>query len=186
MIGFIRERLKYYEGIKIESHHFMCAGVIIPLFEENGEVFIVLTKRSEKVRFHKGEVSFPGGMCEDYDGDTLNTALRECCEEIGVKRRDIEILGRLDDMVTLTGFVITPYVGVIPYPYKFKTNPDEVAYLIFFPINKLMEIKIGMESASYEGRFEMVPSIYYNGDRIWGATCRILMRLRHILEDGKV
>ncbi|MCX8111237.1 MAG: hypothetical protein N3D15_08330, partial [Syntrophorhabdaceae bacterium] len=74
----------------------------------------------------------------------------------------------------------------IPYPYNFKTNPDEVAYLIFFPIKNLMEVKLGLESAEYEGRFEMVPSIYYNGDRIWGATCRILMILRHILEDGKV
>lgn len=186
MIDVIREKLKYYKGVKIESPNFICAGVIIPLFEENNEVFIILTKRSENVRYHKGEVSFPGGMCEEGDGDTLNTALRECCEEIGVKRHDIEVLGRLDDMVTLTGFVITPYVGVIPYPYRFNTNPDEVAYLIFFPIKNLMEVKIGMESASYEGRFEMVPSIYYKGDRIWGATCRILMRLRRILEDVTV
>ncbi|MCX7966129.1 MAG: CoA pyrophosphatase [Syntrophorhabdaceae bacterium] len=186
MIEIIREKLKHYEAQRIESSNFMCAGVIIPLFEERNEVFIVLTKRSEKVRFHKGEVSFPGGMCEEDDGDTLNTALRECCEEIGVKKKDIEILGRLDDMITLTGFVITPYVGVIPYPYGFKTNPDEVAYLIFFPIKRLMEVRPEMESASYDGRFEMVPSIYYNGDRIWGATCRILMRLRHIIGDGKV
>ncbi|HOJ42641.1 MAG TPA: CoA pyrophosphatase [Syntrophorhabdaceae bacterium] len=186
MIEIIREKLKYYEGKRIEGHCFICAGVIIPLFEHNNEVFIVLTKRSDKVRFHKAEVSFPGGMCEDYDNDTLNTALRECCEEIGVKKHDVEILGRLDDMITLTGFVITPYVGVIPYPYRFKTNPDEVAYLIFFPIKMLMEAKPEMESADHEGRIEMVPSIYYNGDRIWGATCRILLRLRHILEDGKV
>ncbi|HOV91062.1 MAG TPA: CoA pyrophosphatase [Syntrophorhabdaceae bacterium] len=186
MIELIKEKLKNYEGKKIESPHFMCAGVIIPIFEDKGEVFIVLTKRSDKVSFHKNEVSFPGGMCEDDDGDTMITALRECCEEIGVKRHDIEIIGRLDDMITMTGFVITPYVGVMPYPYKFKTNPDEVAYLIFFPFKNLMEVNPGMESAEYDGRFEMVPSIYYNGDRIWGATCRLLMRLRRILEDGTI
>lgn len=186
MLEVIKEKLKNYEGKRIESPYFLCAGVIIPLFVDKNEVFIVLTKRSESVSLHKGEVSFPGGMCEDSDGDTMTTALRECCEEIGVRKHDVEILGRLDDMITMTGFVITPYVGVIPYPYRFKTNPDEVAYLIFFPFKKLMEVKPGMESAEYEGRFEMVPSIYYNGDRIWGATCRILMRFRHILEDGKI
>ncbi|MBP8626381.1 MAG: CoA pyrophosphatase [Syntrophorhabdales bacterium] len=186
MIDIIRKKLKNYAGKKIESPHFMCAGVIIPIFEDNGEVFIVLTKRSDKVSLHKGEVSFPGGMCDDDDGDTMITALRECREEIGVKKDDVEILGRLDDIITMTGFVITPYVGIIPCPYRFETNPDEVAYLIFFPIKKLMEVKPEMESAEYEGRFEMVPSIYYNGDRIWGATCRILMRLRHMLEDGTI
>jgi len=186
MMEFIKEKLKYYEAVTIENHCFMCAGVIIPIFEDNGETFIVLTKRSDKVRLHRGEVSFPGGMCEDDDSNTLNTALRECYEEIGIKKQDVEIIGRLDDMITLTGFVITPYVGIIPYPYTFRINYDEVAYLIFFPLKKLMEVKPGMEPADYEGRVEMVPSIYYNGDRIWGATCRILMRLKHILEDGKI
>ena len=85
------------------------------------------------MRFHKGEVSFPGGMYEETDGDILNTALRECSEEIGVKRDDVEIIGRLDDVYTLTGFVITPYVGIIPYPYEFRTNPEEVAYIIMLP-----------------------------------------------------
>lgn len=186
MIELIKERLKGYNGKRIECPYFLCAGVIIPIFEDNGEVFILLTKRSDKVSIHKGEVSFPGGMCEEDDADTLVTALRECCEEIGVKKNDVDIIGRLDDMITLTGFVITPYVGIIPYPYNFKTNPDEVAYLIFLPLKVLLETKPIMESAEYNGRFEMVPSIHYNGDRIWGATCRILMRLRHIIENGKI
>lgn len=186
MIDFIRQRMKDYEGKKIESPRSICAGVVIPLFKDNGGVNIVLTKRSDVVRIHKGEVSFPGGMCEDDDGDTMATALRECCEEIGVRRKDIEIIGRLDDMVTLTGFIITPYIGIIPYPYQFKTNPEEVAYLIFLPIKILMETTPETEIAEYEGNFANVPAIHYKGDRIWGATCRILLRLKRILEDGKI
>ena len=164
----------------------ICAGVVIPLYEKEHEPFIVLTKRSNEVRIHKGEVSFPGGMCEDNDGNTMNTALRECCEEIGVKKNDIEIIGRLDDMYTLTGFVITPYVGIIPYPYKFKTNPKEVAYLIELPFEHLMSINPDMQEAEHMGNVQIVPSFHYNGDRIWGATCRLLLQFRNIINDKTI
>lgn len=181
MIAIIRERLKRYKPRLIESPLAVCAGVVIPIYEKDNEPFIILTKRSNEVRIHKGEVSFPGGMCEDDDGNTMNTALRECCEEIGVRKKDLEIIGRLDDMYTLTGFVITPYVGIMPYPYRFKINPKEVAYLIELPIYYLMNIKPDMEEAEYKNNIQIVPSFNYNGDRIWGATCRLLLQFRNIL-----
>ena len=185
-LALIRERLKNYEGKEIEAPKAICAGVVIPVFEKDGDVHVVLTKRSQEVSVHKGEVSFPGGMCEDDDGGTMNTALRECCEEIGVPAKDIEVIGRMDDMYTMTGFVITPYVGIIPYPYEFKTSPGEVAYLIYLPLKVLMDTVPGMEEARHEKRVDMVPSFHYNGDRIWGATARILLRLKRILEDEKI
>jgi 8-oxo-dGTP pyrophosphatase MutT (NUDIX family) len=186
MISVIKEKLKHYSGKEIESPEDICAGVLIPLFEIDGETFILLTKRTETVKHHKGEISFPGGMCEDEDENTLGTALRECCEEIGLDKEDVEVVGKLDDMVTLTGFVITPYVGVIPYPYKFKTNPREVAYIIRLPLKHLIEVKPSMEEHLREGKVELVPSFYYKGERIWGATCRLLLKLRKIIEDEKV
>ncbi len=186
MISLIRESLKNYNPKIIESPQAICAGVVIPLYESNRESFIVLTKRSNEVKMHKGEVSFPGGMCEDEDGGTLNTALRECCEEIGVSRKDVEVIGRLDDMYTLTGFVITPYVGVIPYPYSFKTNPGEVAYLIYLPVKYLMEIDPLVEEAEYKGDVQLVPSFNFNGDRVWGATCRLLLQLRKIINGETI
>jgi len=185
-LALIRDRLKNYKGKEIEARKGICAGVVIPVFEKDGDVYIVLTKRSQEVSVHKGEVSFPGGMCEDDDGGTMNTALRECCEEIGVPAKDVEVIGRLDDMYTLTGFVITPYVGIIPYPYEFRTSPGEVAYLIYLPLRFLMESAPGMEEARHEERMDMVPALYYNGDRIWGATARILLRLKGILENEKI
>jgi len=182
MISLIKEKLNSYAGKTIESPQDICAGVMMPIFEKDGEVFIVLTKRTDTVRMHKGEVSFPGGMCEDEDSSKLHTALRECCEEIGLKQDDVKVIGKLDDMITLTGFVITPYVGIMPYPYSFMTNPQEVAYLIYLPLKLLMETDPVMEQAEHEGRVEQVPSFYYNGDRIWGATCRILLNFRKILK----
>ena len=186
MIAIIRERLTRYKPRFIESPMAVCAGVMMPLYEKDNEPFIILTKRSNEVRIHKGEVSLPGGMCEDDDGNTLNTALRECCEEIGVRKNDLEIIGRLDDMYTLTGFVITPYVGIMPYPYRFKINPKEVAYLIELPLDYLMNVKPDMEEAEYKNNIQVVPSFNYNGDRIWGATCRLLLQFRDILNDKTI
>ncbi|MCX5811927.1 MAG: CoA pyrophosphatase [Proteobacteria bacterium] len=183
MISLIKEKLNSYIGKILESPQDICAGVMIPIFEKDGETFIVLTKRTEMVKAHKGEVSFPGGMCEDEDSSKLNTALRECFEEIGLRKKDVRVIGKLDDMITFTGFVISPYVGIMPYPYTFKTNPQEVAYLIYLPLKFLMETDPVMEQAEYEGRVEQVPSFHYNGDRIWGATCRILLQFRNILKS---
>jgi 8-oxo-dGTP pyrophosphatase MutT (NUDIX family) len=122
-------------------------------------------------------------MYEEKDGEILQTALRECCEEIGVKKRDIEVIGRLDDFYTLTGFVITPYVGIIPYPYPFHTSPDEVAYIIMLPYRHLKEAEPVLEMVELNGKTYKAHSIYYNGDRIWGATCRILLQFKKLIED---
>jgi 8-oxo-dGTP pyrophosphatase MutT (NUDIX family) len=186
MLTQLRDRLKTYKARSVESPKALCAGVVIPLFEKEGRLFIILTKRTEQVRVHKGEVSFPGGMCEESDIDVMSTALRECCEEIGVSGKDVEIIGRLDDMMTLTGFVITPYVGIIPYPYTFTANPQEVDYLIYLPLETLMAANPEYQEASYDGRTMSVPSIYFGGDRIWGATCRLLLQLRQIIENEEV
>jgi len=186
MLALIKERLTTYTPRIIESPTHTWAGVLIPIFEKDGDICIVLTKRTDTVRIHKGEVSFPGGVYEEKDGTTLETALRECGEEIGVQRKDIEIIGRIDDLYTLTGYVITPYVGIIPFPYPFKTNPQEVAYLIHLPFTFLKNTQPLIEEAEYRGRLEKVPSLHYNGDRIWGATCRILLTLQRIIDHGQV
>jgi 8-oxo-dGTP pyrophosphatase MutT (NUDIX family) len=186
VISLIKNRLERHKPQDIHCARSSWAGVVIPIFEKGKEVFIILTKRTQTVTMHKGEVSFPGGMYEDKDGDRINTATRECCEEIGIEKKDIEIIGRLDDMYTMTGFCIRPYVGVVPFPYDFKTSPDEVAYLIYLPLAYLKGVKPLMEEAERSGHIEKVPSFYYEGDRIWGATCRILLHLSRIVENETV
>jgi 8-oxo-dGTP pyrophosphatase MutT (NUDIX family) len=181
MISHIRERLAAYKPQDIHCVRSMWAGVVIPIHEMNNELYITLTKRAQTVRYHKGEVSFPGGMYEYEDGDRMVTAIRECCEEIGVKKKDLEILGRIDDMYTMTGFCVRPYVAAIPFPYAFKTNLKEVAYIISLPFRFLQDVTPGLEEAERGGHVEKVPSFYYGGDRIWGATCRMLLKLRRIL-----
>jgi len=157
--------------------------VLIPIVADGGDdTRIILTKRTTTLRYHKGEISFPGGMYEEDDRETVRTELRECDEEIGVKPDDIQIVGRLDDMETVTGFVITPYVGLIPYPYDFKLNRDEVHHLICLPFSYLMDCEPETTTAERRGKTIEAPVIYYEGERIWGATCKLLLQLRQILK----
>jgi 8-oxo-dGTP pyrophosphatase MutT (NUDIX family) len=185
MISQIRERLAIYRPQDIHCVRSTWAGVVIPIYEADNDLWIILTKRAQTVRYHKGEVSFPGGMYEEEDGDRMVTALRECCEEIGVKKEDMEILGRIDDMYTMTGFCVRPYVCTIPFPYPFRTNPEEVAHIIALPLQFLRNVKPSMEKAERGGHVEKVPSFYYEGDRIWGATCRMLLKFKRIA-DGTI
>jgi 8-oxo-dGTP pyrophosphatase MutT (NUDIX family) len=185
MISRIKERLAIYKPQDIHCVRSMWASVVIPIYEMDSNPYIVLTKRAQTVRYHKGEVSFPGGMYEEEDGDRMVTAMRECCEEIGVKKEDMEILGRIDDTYTMTGFCVRPYVGAIPFPYSFRTNPKEVAYIIALPFQFLRDVQPSLEETERGGHIEKVPSFYYEDDRLWGATCRMLLRLRRIT-DGTI
>jgi len=186
MISLIKNRLESYSGRAVDSPSDTSAGVLIPIFEKDKEIHILLTKRTHKVKVHKGEVSFPGGTWEVGDKDCMDTALRETEEELGILRQDIHVIGKLDDMVTMSGFVVSPYVGIIPYPYPFRLNIDEVAYTIFLPLNYLLNEEPACEIAEYEGRYETVPSFYFNKDRIWGATCRMLIKFKNIITDETV
>lgn len=182
LLSDIREKVKNYRSRELDAAPGARASVMVPLLQRNDGLHILLTKRTDEMKAHPGEISFPGGMYEERDGDTMRTALRESCEEIGVSGSDVEIIGRLDDERTLTGFVITPYVGVIPYPYNFTISRKEVAYLVHLPYEHLVRGEAAREATGYRGRVETIDAIYYNGERIWGATCRILLKLKRIVD----
>ncbi|NLT22975.1 MAG: CoA pyrophosphatase [Syntrophorhabdus sp.] len=181
MLETIRDRLLTHRPRQIPSDPSLRAATALLLFQRDGDVHCVLTKRTDTVRHHKGEVSFPGGMFEATDRDLEHTAFREVEEEIGVQFGDVEVIGRLDDSWTYSGFVISPFVGVMPYPYEFSTNPREVAYLIFLPYSILKGEEFAPQRRSGEWT-----SFHYNGDRIWGATCRTLMTFRDIVDNEKL
>jgi 8-oxo-dGTP pyrophosphatase MutT (NUDIX family) len=152
------------------------AAVLFPLFRKNGEVHILFTKRTETVRAHKGQISFPGGVREPGDESLLTTALREAHEEIGLLPSDVDIMGSLEPVPTVTsGFLIYTYVGLIPYPYSFQLNNHEVAEILTVPFDFLTNPKNwspGFSNSSPGlGGACAVP---FGGHVIWGATARIL------------
>ena len=157
------------------------------MFEKDGEYYLLFTRRTDKVRDHKGHISFPGGTKELEDVTLLDTALRECHEEIGLDPGDAEVLGQLDNFPTLeTNYVITPYVASIPWPYELKVSPAEVAEIIEAPIPVLMDKNnFRHETEELDGAIITTYFYNYNGKIIWGATARILTQFLDIYSQAK-
>jgi len=158
------------------------AAVLIPIYQdEYGKWHVLYTRRTDELEEHRGQVSFPGGLIEDGDGGAQQAALRETFEEIGIQPEDVEILGALDSLLTVTQFQIAPIVGRIPWPYEFNLNTREVAKVFSVPISWLSDpenLEIRYRQAVVPGRD--IPVYYfrpYLGETIWGATARITLNL---------
>jgi 8-oxo-dGTP pyrophosphatase MutT (NUDIX family) len=166
-----------HRRIPDEKCQYRHAGVLVPLFEENGVYKILFTKRTTIVEHHKGQISFPGGSVDKEDNSVRETVLREAREEVGIDEKDVKILGRIDDTLTVvSNFVVHPYVGIIPYPYDFTINKDEVERLIIMPMKVFhpRNSKNKGSSFEFEGSIYRTPTYEYNGEVIWGATARIM------------
>lgn len=171
----IEKILSHRKKRKISGENLKASAVLIPLFYNQCQYYVLLTERSDEVVFHKGQVCFPGGAHEPSDSSLLQTALRESQEEIGLEARDIEILGELDDIITLTSnYVISPFVAFIPYPHSLRTNGREVKGAFSVPLSFLMdEVNFKQDFYAYE----------YEGHIIWGATARILRQFIDLLKS---
>jgi 8-oxo-dGTP pyrophosphatase MutT (NUDIX family) len=125
---------------QIQDPRLAQAAVLLPLYRHNGEHYLLFTRRTEQLPHHKGQISFPGGRYHAGDQTLYQTALRESSEEIGLRAEDVRLLGTLDDVATFSSaYVISPFVGSIPYPYPFQINPQEVAALLEIPIAALAD-----------------------------------------------
>jgi 8-oxo-dGTP pyrophosphatase MutT (NUDIX family) len=170
----------------IEHPPFSHAAVLVPLFQKDKDCHLLFTKRSEEVKYHKGEISFPGGVVDEEDLELINTALREAYEEIGLKERDVQIIGVLDDIVTITEFIVTPIVGLFPYPYPFKVSEVEIAELIEVPLASLLEEDCFSEREIFRGgQKEVVYAYQYGKHIIWGATARILNQFLDLITSSR-
>jgi 8-oxo-dGTP pyrophosphatase MutT (NUDIX family) len=169
-------------ALPLES--FTAAAVLIPVFLKNGEPHLLFTKRTSTVRHHKGQISFPGGAMDPGDGSLAATALRETHEEIGVKPADVKLLAELDDMITPTLYRVTPFVGIIPYPYGFEINADETEELIEVPwthLNDPTHHRVGTKT--FANRTYEIHYYDYQHHTIWGVTGHIVRGLLEKLKD---
>lgn len=179
----IRQSLNHRNKKHANGDGLTSAAVLLPIYERAGEYFLVVTKRSETVNDHKGQISFPGGGRHRGDKSLRDTALRESWEEIGLNPDDVEMLGELDDIVTITtGYIISPFVGIIPYPYEFKASPGEVEEIIEIPMSTLLdETNFREEVEVINGRYITGYSYKYQEWVIWGATAKIIKQFLDIV-----
>ena len=182
-IDQIRTTLSSRQRRVIEHPPFSHAAVLVPLFKKSEDCHLLFTKRSDQIRYHKGEISFPGGVVDEEDLELVSTARREAHEEIGLKESDVEIIGILDDIVTITEFIVTPIVGLFPYPYPFNVSEVEIAELIEVPLSSLLDNKCFSEKEIIRGgQKEVVYAYQYEKHIIWGATARILKQFLDLIQ----
>ncbi len=159
-----------------------CAAVLVPLTYVKDEWHILFTRRTDRVESHKGQVSFPGGACDDDETTPEQTALREAEEEIGMNRADVKVLGRLSRLITISSFQVSPIVGVIPWPYAFRVAGVEVARVFTIPLLWLANRNNYWEFSLRESERSLIAYHPYDGELLWGATARMTVNFLKTLE----
>lgn len=184
-LDLIRDALARRTPVTAAPEGLMPAAVMLLLYRKDGEYCVLLNKRSMEVEHHKGEMSFPGGARDPEDADFEDTARRETDEEMGIARDDITILGRLDDNVTRSNFLVKVFVGTIPYPYEFRPSSIEIAEVVEIPLSVLRDpATLRWDSRIEDGERIAVRSYGYQQHLVYGATAKILDQFLEILEDG--
>ena len=184
LVERVEQALADYTPRKIDLPTASPAAVLVLIHPCSGEPNVIFTERTNHVEHHKGQMSFPGGACDDGDDCCEATALRETQEEIGVEREHVRLIGCLDDMVTISNFRVTPCVGVLEFEgeYPYTINDHEVARVVEVPLSFLLEEgNMELEVRQHQGREVLVPAFSYDGHRIWGATARMLHQLIELL-----
>lgn len=160
------------------------AAVLVPLFGREGVPHLLFTQRPLTLRRHAGQISFPGGARDPEDESPLRTALRETEEELGLAPSQVEILGELDELPTITGFRIRPFVGVVATPFSLRPNPSEIDQVIEAPLTALLDpTKQRVETHRVLGAMREIYFYDYGPHVIWGATARIVRNLFAVAGD---
>jgi 8-oxo-dGTP pyrophosphatase MutT (NUDIX family) len=178
MIETIRRRLKVYQPGRIEPDGLPLAAVLVPIHDRRGDLNVVFTKRTDRVQHHRGEISFPGGAMDPEDKDLAATAIRECEEEIGLQPEHIEMIGQLDDVVTVSSFHVSVFVGEVRQshsPYTWQPHEHEVAEVLEVPLAHLLDVSNLVEvPRQRDGQLVIMEGFRFGDHIIWGATGRML------------
>lgn len=163
------------------------AAVLIPLLRKNNAWHILLIRRTEMQKdIHSGQVAFPGGRCDPGDTSAEAAALRETHEELGIAPSDVQILGKLNDFLTISNYQVTPVVGTIPWPYSLQPSPEEVSRAFTIPLSWLNDPK-NMEISQREipglGSASVIYFKEYDNEVLWGVSAMFTLELLDSLRE---
>lgn len=177
------ESRSWPESLRHElSEDLVPAGVLIPIIERPGRLSVLLTRRSEELKSHAGQVSFPGGRMESGDQNITETALRETHEEVGIRPDQVDIAGYLPPMPTVTGYAVTPIVGLVTPAISLTLDEREVELAFEVPLSFLLDRQNERWSErDLRGMIIKIVEFHYAEQRIWGATANIVVQLRKFL-----
>ena len=152
------------------------ASVLVPLIERGAQLDLILTRRAALLKHHPGQVAFPGGKQDPGDASPLSAALREAREEIGLET--VEILGELPGHETVTGYWVTPFVGLVAPGFRPVFDPREVAEVFEVPLAFALDpSNFQVHTRQWQGQQRMYYTVPYGPHYIWGATARMLRTL---------
>ncbi len=174
----LKKKLKQQNYQDIHLQNYIPSAVLVPLIVRKNQWTLLLTQRSERVKDHKKQICFPGGMKEPGDSEDQITALRETHEELGISQERIEILGRLSQHFTPTRYYITPFVGVVKTPLRLSPNPSEINQVLEVPLEHFKQAEhIQLQKAEFFSKDWNLPFYRYKNFTIWGVTGRIISEL---------
>jgi 8-oxo-dGTP pyrophosphatase MutT (NUDIX family) len=160
--------------------HRIPAAVLVPFCCIDNEWQLLFTKRTNRVANHQGEISFPGGAAEDQDLDLIETAIRETCEEIGLSREYIRVIGVMEPVPTVSNYCVLPVVAIVELTGALNLNPDEVEDIIYIPVNWLKDETNWRIENYYFAAGRSKPVIHYedfNGIHLWGITAGMAQKI---------
>jgi 8-oxo-dGTP pyrophosphatase MutT (NUDIX family) len=160
------------------------AAVLVPIISHSSGLTVLLTQRTAHLKAHSGQVAFPGGRAEPGDASVEETALRESEEEIGLARGRVEVLARLPEYFTRTGFRVTPVVGLVQPPLELRPDPNEVEAVFEVPLAFLLDVRNHKrQTREYQGRTVGFYEMPYEDRYIWGATAGMIVNLGRALAE---
>lgn len=183
------ERLEKHRPKQI-AEELPKAGILVPVTREE-DPHIILTRRAQHMNTHKGQVAFPGGKHDKEDVTLVDTALRECHEEIGVPPSNVDIIGPLSEVVSLHGIRVFPYVGLVDAGVDLHPNLDELDSIFKVPVSFFLnEEPVRRDRMTYKGLALSVPSYHYQYENelyeIWGLSAIVLVELMNLAFDANI
>ncbi|WP_430462779.1 CoA pyrophosphatase [Thalassolituus sp. LLYu03] len=179
--SYLQQRLQHHKPRRVDQPSLAEAGVLVAITEE-AQPRLLLTRRSDNLSSHKGEVAFPGGKRDPEDGSIVVTALREAQEEVALAPESVRVLGELDQVVSRFGYLVTPVLAVIPADVRFVANPSELDAVFTVPLELFRN-----EPSSYFQRGSVrIPSYDYEGFHIWGLTAMMIAEMMNHFWDAEI